>query len=309
MKDKKYWSQYWEQGHQTSFGTFFKTGYQGVIKSHWEQVFKSLTKTSSVLDLCTGNASLLRLASGVMSDFSSHYFTGVDYAKVSLNDSFEQLANVTLLFDTNIESLPLPEKSFDLIVSNFGVEYSNFNLSLMEASRLLKPEGRVEFLCHHHKSIIVLANNKELAMLNEMISSGNALDCLFGLLKSLAGNKRLAEHWRHKLNAQLTDLNSVFVKEFQQSDFLKFLRFVLKPSVEDKLDKFNLFKEDVLGHRNRLNTLNQAALNKLDIENLPDIFRKSGLLLNGYNEIKNNEGVVAYKLSGKKVVDCVTPED
>ena len=240
MKDKEYWSQYWEQGHQTSFGNFFKAGYQGIIKSHWEKIFKSVVNASSVLDLCTGNASLLRLAEGVMNDFSSHSFTGVDYAKISVNDSFEELANVTLLFDTNIEYLPLPDESYDLIISNFGLEYSIFNQSLIEVSRLLKPEGRVEFICHHHDSIIVQANNKELAMLNVILSPGNALDCLFGLLESLASDKLDAESWRHKLNTQLTELNNTFVNEFQPSEFVRFLKFVLKPNVQDKLSKFNI---------------------------------------------------------------------
>lgn len=299
MAENKYWSQYWAQGHQTSFGASFPTGYEGVIKTNWQNVFKKVTENTNVLDLCTGNASLIRLAEEAMSDFSHSNFTGVDYAKVNIKDDFEKLRNVKLIFDTNVESLPLTSCSYDLIISNFGVEYSHLTKSIVEVSRLLKPAGKVEFICHYEQSIIVIANNKELAMLNTMLSTDNAIDCLDKLIRCLP-DKDGAETWRNDLNSRLSEINILYFNELQQSEFLKFLKFVLNPNVRDKLKQFDFFKEEILGHQTRLNTLSQAALSEDKLDKIFGCFIENGLVLTEHNKITNNEGIVAYRLSATK---------
>lgn len=299
MAGNEHWSQYWAQGHQTSFGSCFPTGYEGVIKSHWQKVFKNVIKNSNVLDLCTGNASLIRLAKETMSDFSHSNFIGVDYAKVDIKDDFEKLSNVKLIFEINVEILPLTSSYYDLIISNFGIEYSNLTKSITEISRLLKPGGRVEFICHYYESIIVMTNNKELAMLNTMLSTDNAMDCLDKLIKCLP-DKEGAEKWRNDLNSRLSEINILHYNELQQSDFLKFLKFVLNPNVQDKLKQFYLFREEVLGHKIRLNTLNHAALTEDKLHKLSSHFIENGLILTEHNKITNREGIIAYRLSAKK---------
>jgi len=299
MADNEYWSQYWSQGHQTSFGACFPAGYEGIIRSHWQNIFSHIVDNSTVLDLCTGNASLIRLAKEGMNNFSSSHFTGVDYARVNIKDGFEKLSNVKLFFDTNIENLPLTSGSFDLIVSNFGIEYSNLATSIVEVSRLLKSSGRVEFICHYHQSIIVIPNNKELAMLNVMLNTDNAMDCLGNLINCIT-DKSLAEKWRNKLNSRLSEINAVYFNELQQNDFLKFLKFVLNPNLQDKFKQFILFKEEMLGHQARLNTLSQAALSEDKLRKLSNSFSENGLILTQQDKIVNEEGIVAYKLTAIK---------
>lgn len=299
MANNEYWSQYWAQGYQTSFGSCFPKGYEGVIKSHWKAIFSNISTNTNVLDLCTGNASLIRLAKETMSDFSQSNFTGVDYAKVTINDDFEKLENVKVIFDTNVESLPLISRSFDLIISNFGVEYSDLTKSITEISRLLKKGGQVELICHCNQSTIVIANNKELAMLNTMLSTDNAVDCLEKLIKSLP-DKVKAEKWRNDLNFSLSEITKLYFNELQESEFLKFLKFVLNSNVQDKIKQFNLFKQDVLGHQIRLNTLSQAALSEERLKKLFRCFNENGLVLTANNKITNNEGIVAFKISAIK---------
>ena len=86
MNSSQHWTQYWEQGSTTSFGDTFKDGYDGVLEAEWREVFTALKPKDCVLDLCTGNASLIRMADKLLSHFNEINFTGVDYADVVKDD-------------------------------------------------------------------------------------------------------------------------------------------------------------------------------------------------------------------------------
>ncbi|MCU7375920.1 class I SAM-dependent methyltransferase [Paucibacter sp. O1-1] len=70
---------------------------------------------------------------------------GVDLADVKLTDKAQtQQSNIAikLLSNEASESLPFATGTVDLYTSQFGFEYSNIDLSLKEASRVLKDNGQ-----------------------------------------------------------------------------------------------------------------------------------------------------------------------
>ena len=48
-----HWSEYWQQGHTTSFGEALSGNYEGVLKNVWEPVFDGLTEDFLVVDVIT----------------------------------------------------------------------------------------------------------------------------------------------------------------------------------------------------------------------------------------------------------------
>ena len=247
------WSQYWLEGHKTSFGESFIDCYDGIIKTEWDKVFKQLQSTMSVLDLCTGNASLLRLAKQSMSNFDQVLFTGVDYADIKIDDCFSTLENVKLQFNVNIEKLPFEAKSFDYVISNFGVEYSSLSESLKEVGRVLKVGGVIQFICHHTESNLIKSSQKELEFLNEIHTDNGAVFCLEKLVLALDEENKCSdalnsEYWRLALNKSLQKVADRHSLTLQQSDFLSFLKYILKPSVKEKLNMLDRFKKDMLSY-------------------------------------------------------------
>ena len=305
MTASKPWSQYWSQGHKTSFGNTFNDCYEGIIKSEWCKIFVSMKQADSVLDLCTGNASLIRLAKQELDCFSAISFTGVDYANVVVDQQFLNLANVELLFNQNIEQLPFSSNTFDFVISNFGIEYSNLSKSLSEAARVLKDGGRIEFFCHHIESKIIQTSQTELLMLTDIRKNLGAIDCLKKLITSLdtkvvSTNTDDSEHWRLKLNECLGLLVDKYGATFHQGDFISFLKYVLKPTTKEKMSAFKVFIEEMNDYKMRLNEMVNAAITPSKIEDIILTLTRLGFTDMIRAPILSEGECIAYKIEAIK---------
>ncbi len=314
----KYWNDYWSQGHKTSFGSAFVGGYEGVIKDIWQKYFSSLNSDSRVLDLCTGNASLLRLAKESLNDTNTIYFTGVDYAQIDAEDDFADQNSITLKFGVNIEKLPFEDKSFDYIISNFGIEYSELSKSIPEAARVLISGGEIELVCHCHDSTLIKSNGQELAMLSQMLSSNDVIDNLQGLVVALdqreANCQKLtteqqnnfieaskkAEICRHQLNDSIGNVANTYSKAFQESDFLGFLKYLLSAQISDKQQVLNLFKVDMINHKARLSAMISSALTNEQLSTVEVLFEANGLSKINLKNVTDEVGKIALRLSAVK---------
>ncbi len=316
--NNQHWNDYWSQGHKTSFGSAFTNCYEGVIKATWLQYFKTLKSNSKVLDLCTGNASLLRIAKECLNDEVKIDFTGVDYADIETADGFAQLNNIQLVFGVNIEQLPFEANSFDYVISNFGIEYSDLNKSLAEASRVLSIGGKLELVCHCYDSTIINSNANELAMLNLMLSEGNVLDNLKALIKALVIREKnklqasaseqdsyqeacqLAENFRHKLNDNIAIIDNSFTKALHESEFLAFLKYLLSKQCQDKETTLRAFKNSMQAHNSRLSAMINAALSMNQLTSVSELLKENGLSLLNIKDVVNEDGKIACQISAKK---------
>src|SRR5262249_14723851 len=59
------WDQYWQDGRLASCGGQGGVNYQPVIAEGWRRFFGTLTDGAHVLDICTGNGAVARLAAEV----------------------------------------------------------------------------------------------------------------------------------------------------------------------------------------------------------------------------------------------------
>ncbi len=318
--NNEHWNDYWSQGHKTSFGDAFTNCYEGVIKTTWVEYFNTLRDDSKVLDLCTGNASLLRLAKACLNDENNIHFTGVDYADIDTKDDFSQLKNINLVFNVNIEQLPFGSESFDYVISNFGIEYSDLNKSLSEVSRVLSFDGKLEIICHCYDSTIIKSNSNELAMLDLMLSENNVLSNLKILIKALTTrteNKlqisqtekknyhiasETAEKIRHKLNESLGIIDNLYTQSLHESGFLTFLKYLLSEHSIDKDKILTSYVLSIQAHQSRLLAMVNAALSKEKINTLDEIFKENDLLLIGIEDVINDGGKIACKISAKKII-------
>jgi len=315
MNSRNDWSAYWSQGHKTSFGNEFRHCYEGTIQEAWRAVFKTIKSKSKVLDLCTGNAALLRLAEQDMDNFSEVNFTGVDYANVTASDKFTQLENIDLLFNVDIESLPIEKNSFDIVISNYGIEYSDLSKSLVEVSRVMSDKGHAIFICHFYDSVFIKNNKQELMMINAMLEKNGVLGTLLNLVDALkkkglhsnipsskeySGAVEEAEHYRHRLNEQLGIIANNFSHAFHQSDFLGFLKYLLSAKTKNKQHELELFKQGMQGHQGRLSEMVKAALSKEQIEQLSSMFKIYGLYVTKTEVLKSDEGAIGYQIFASK---------
>lgn len=130
------------------------------IEAGWRQFFCSLPANTRVLDIATGNGVLLVWAAAA-AKHSGHSLrlTGIDLADIDpakfLPGHRELLEGVEFLGGISAEQLPFDDGSFDVVVSQYGMEYAELSPALAEAARVLPPTGRLHWLAHSDASVVV----------------------------------------------------------------------------------------------------------------------------------------------------------
>ena len=150
MDERKAWDLFWSYDRLASFGTGQGAGNYGeAIAGGWRAFFGGLPAGARVLDLCTGNGAIAVMAVEAGDGLD---VTGADLASVEpaafVSKDKDALRKIRFLSDTPAEELPLESASFDAVVSQYGIEYSDLEQSLPEAMRVLAPGGRLRFACH-----------------------------------------------------------------------------------------------------------------------------------------------------------------
>ena len=251
------WTSFWQHGHSTTFGAFFKDGYDGAIKTWWQDILSDAQAPIDVLDLGCGNGALLL---DLLDQSIGGSYTGVDLAEVKLSKlaaqklNAQSRLNAVLKPKTNAETLPVPADSMDLVASVFGIEYSDLEKSLPEAIRVLKPGGVFEALMHADESVISSMSARALSEFNDddmdtIIASLNIIDQQLNLLRVPARLKQSqqAEAARTKLNALAQKYMSNLDPETGNAIMVQF--------VGDALKYFKMIKQADTVRRNYINGL------------------------------------------------------
>lgn len=262
-----YWSNYWQQGHLTSFGDN-KKNYQGVLATYWQNLFAQYdSQPSTIVDVGTGNGALIELA--IDSGNHKHLqFIGVDYAALNIPVSLN-VDRVQFLQNTSVEAMPLNDNSVDVVISQFGIEYSHIDKALLEVARILKPGGHVHFIVHDAKSIIVKPNTAILAAACHVSETEGPLDALRQLINTLnkfGPQSAQAEQARNGLNQRIQVMMSACASGVHGTNFPAFLKAVMNPSLKfkDRKQMLKLFESEMKGQIERLTELTQAAVDEAD---------------------------------------------
>jgi SAM-dependent methyltransferase len=88
-----------------------------------------------------------------------------------------------------MEELPFKNETFDLVISQYGLEYGNPREVLTEVTRVLKPGGQAVFLILPSRGIAVLNANRNLKQCRYMLREAK----LFDIAIDVAGKMAAAE--------------------------------------------------------------------------------------------------------------------
>ncbi len=156
-----HWDQFWQQGEAACCDGERRPEHAAAVERTWTTLFAAAPADSNVLDLCTGNGSVLALAAESASVSSG---VGVDFARTS-----PTLADGFTFLRASITELPFDDGSFDLVTSQFGIEYTPVAASLAEVARLLRPARRAVFVVHAADGVTAAGARRQLADLDELL--------------------------------------------------------------------------------------------------------------------------------------------
>ncbi|MEO2280862.1 class I SAM-dependent methyltransferase [Pseudoalteromonas pernae] len=279
-----YWDNYWQQGHITSFGTDIQGNYDGTLKDVWQSLFSSLGE-GEVLDLCCGNGALALLA-----DESNEALrvTGVDSAALPITSVGKRKHE--LMAQINCENLPFSSERFDAVISQFGVEYTKLDKTLMEVKRVLKLNGTLQFVCHVGDSVIVMPNKRILDCLDELFEENGFIDLITSTMEDSDSLNKLGAKLYHTYREALT-----------ATELPQFFAYYSRLTADSERKKaVELFKKEAQGQRARLKDLCEAALSVNEIEYVLQTLNELGFANIETREIFHEKlGKIGLKISAK----------
>jgi len=252
----EHWSEYWRQGYITSFGDAFKKNYQGEIKSVWQSFSLSMKERSKILDIGTGNGAVIEL----IQDVSEHDCIGIDSAKI--NSSITSNINGCFMSNVSAEEMPFNDEDFDVVISQFALEYSDVKLSIKEISRVLRPRGKIYLVCHVPNSIIVSPN------IDILEAGQNVKNNILPELKNFAHTLSKNEH-SNLLQKNIEDFIASFDHKarvgLEGTNLPSFYQFLITNKNIDFNKAYSLFESELEQLLLRLNELKRAAINTENI--------------------------------------------
>lgn len=193
------WTRFWGQGPLHSLGTSFAGNYADAIGTFWQAEFAACGPRDSILDIGCGNGPLAKILIDLFPEEGPEW-TGIDLSnpRPTWIAQLAESAAKRVQFRGGVlaEELTFEASSFDLVVSQFGIEYSDLARSQPEVMRVLKPSGRLALVVHHAQSLPVYVSRQELRHLeflsrSDFLESAATMIPYFALLNDVEARARL----------------------------------------------------------------------------------------------------------------------
>ena len=203
------WTIYWTEDRLQSCVATDGDVDRQVLNSIWQEFAKSLDKGARVLDLATGNGAV---PVALLSAQNSLQIDAVDQATIDPTQfvtGHPELSAVKFHSDTDVNTLPFAEDSFDAITSQFGVEYGGLFEATRNALGLLKPNGRMSFLIHHADSAIIDSSRAKLREMEQLLEEEGLVETLLQVLRSKIPFSELESQGEAYLNADIVRTQAI----------------------------------------------------------------------------------------------------
>ena len=146
VEDTQAWKQFWESRQAVGEHQFRDPATAAVLHRHWHEFFGSLQTQPALtrlIDLASGEGEVIRLARASAPARNLTCFS-ID---IALGASHLAAQEAAIPVVANCNALPFLENAFDLVVSQFGLEYAGLE-AFSEAGRLVARGGRLHALVH-----------------------------------------------------------------------------------------------------------------------------------------------------------------
>ena len=304
MKDTG-WSEYWEQDGAAG-GEVFVSGKgdkHPALADYWRAVFNSLSPGASVVDIASGAGSIyahLEADHG----FDLH---ASDIAAEALEALSERIAGVTTAV-SGAGDLPYDDSSFDLVVSQFGIEYAGRD-AFAEAARVVKDGGQLAALVHIEDGYVD-SNNKaqlaeaELVLRIEFI--GRSIDLTN---RAFSGNKALLAKTEEAYMPLIQEMSEAIrrcprgIHAYLFAGFKRLYENRQQYRKSDIVEWLNQMDEELSKTLDRLARMRAAAMSVEDIDIIKGRLEEAGMAEVSAVpfETEGNELPIAWSLTAKRL--------
>jgi len=297
------WADYWQ--HDDEGGEVFvnsKGRRHPALAEQWSTAFEGVADRARVIDLASGAGSIFaHLPAG-----HGLRLFAADIAEEALKALAERIPGVTTIV-CSADAVPYDDGHFDLVVSQFGIEYAGID-AFTEAARLVAAGGRLVGLCHVENGYID-SNNKAQIEEARLVHETNFIDLAIDLTR--AGFSADAEEMQRSEAAFVPAMKKIAAgmqrcpRGIHSHMYQGFQRLFEQRRAYDEAD-ITTWLEQMRGELNknidRLSRMRAAALSEADSATITENLRSAGL-----QEIQfelfttpGNRLPVAWKLSARR---------
>jgi len=272
------WSDYWQKdGAKGEVFVSAEGERHPALGEFWRQHLRELEVGTRVIDLASGAGSVY---AHLPQDHDFDLFAA-DISAVALEALTRRFPGVATLA-CSADKVPLDDASFDLVVSQFGVEYAGLD-AFAEAARLVAPGGRFVALCHIRDGYIDSGNRAQLKEAQLVLDVG-FIDAAAGLAEAAFGSDaeaiRRAESEFLPVARQVGEGIGRCRKGIHTYLFFGFRELYEKrqqydlPDITGWLDGM---RGELDMNIDRLSRMCKAALSAQDVEKIHELFESQGL--------------------------------
>lgn len=294
--DTRCWDQYWQSGRSGCCDDQRDSGSAQSIRRHWREFFATLRSPARVLDLCTGNGEVLRLALEYMGSGEKDInLIGIDSAAISPPATAGNGDQMRPWFlRGSVTALPFVDNCFDRVVSQFGVEYASLQVAAREIMRVLVPGGRASLIAHIRDGVPERQARSALVDIDELIDKVDIFAAAEDAVRKVLAVENasgevspeaveFARRAHERFQSGLRHMSDTWQQRAAASVFRE-SGSILQHTYENRVsfsqdvlvEKIRAMEQSVHLHRDRLQRLCEAALDESASRCVTELFRTLG---------------------------------
>lgn len=272
------WSDYWQKdGAEGEVFVNAQGDRHPALAQFWQQHFSQLDAGTRIIDIASGAGSIY---AHLPEDHGFELFAS-DISDIALNALAKRFANVTTLV-CSADQVPLDDASFDLVISQFGVEYAGLD-ALGEAARLVSVGGRLIALCHIRDGYIDSGNQAQLAEAR-LVEKLEFIDGAIALATAAFGADSASLQKAQQDFGPVADQVAAGIGRLKKGIhahlFFGFRELYAKRQKYDLADItgwLEAMRGELDMNIDRLSRMCEAALSETDVDKIHEIFEAKGL--------------------------------
>lgn len=270
------WTEYWRTGPIAACTEQFPQEVGREIGRHWEAAFAALPHRARILDIATGNGAVLALARKVAGPTKTFTAIGVDKADIDparrAGPGPMRFFSVDFRGGVDAEALPFPDRTFDLVTSQFGIEYADFTAALEQACRVCR--GALRILVHARDSVVVRQNAAQTEQALWLERDLAVFDAVRAYIRM--PNAESTDRLRHaaaELRARAAEIENPDMLRRIGADFGRLLRIAPHYNRSEAEAMIDGMQKRVRDHAARMHALAVAARSKQDMQDAARLVR------------------------------------
>lgn len=271
------WSEYWKNDSESGECFVSSAGKKNPeLKTFWQNQICSDVNEKVVLDLASGAGSIF----SCLDNTTNLHLYSSDLSFEALKKQSERNLNTHLVV-SSADCSTFSSSTFDIVVSQFGIEYAQ-RKSFSVANELLKPGGKLVCLCHIKDGYIDKRNVLESEGIKLALNT-HFIEIAIELTKSLfSGNETNIQSVLkdfQKIEPKMSERASLVKEGFQYhlyQGFRKMMESIKNYRCSDIVNWLIDMRNEMNNIESRLETMMRAALSRKDVAEIAQVLIVSG---------------------------------